>query len=375
MQNGSHRLQQRAMNIRQPAIRRLLSRFALEVGNIALFLLHFPRLEVTLLTGTAGRVIYVGDPDGFMVSLAQALFPDGYEKTSLGRTAVWKLPRQTHDWLREYDLVFNKISRFFPWQPRTTYTFSNVVSVYQILPLDKPFDELLAGGENRRIRKETHRMRRENYECRISHDEADLRYFYDRIYLPTTDRRHGEKALIMPYEAVKDMFQHGFLVCLSLDNQMVAMDLCTLQDGTVHDMIGGVLDGDQHWMEREAGIASYWYVIKTAYDLGAHTVNFKVSIAWISDGVFHFKQRWGCHAAPYPHVNSQLLVHANQLTDTWRTRINEIGFITRQADQFLLVQLDDSSTITIEDRVTLARKNGLAGVRLIRSTGAQSHFA
>lgn len=373
IQSWSHSLDQRVESVRQPALQRLLKRLALETGNVALFLLQFPRLDVTLLTGEAGRIVYVGEADGFMLTLAQNLFPDGYEKISLGRIEVWKLPRQTHHWLNEYDLVLNKVSQFFPWQPRTNYTFANPVSVYQVLPLDKPFDELLAGGENRRLRKETHRMRRENFTCTISHEEADLRYFYERIYLPTAYKRYGEKASVMPYDAVKDLFQQGFLVCLWLDNQVVSMDICTFKDGVVHDMLGGILDGDSCWMERDAGIAAYWYVIKTAYDLGAKLVNFKVSLAWISDGVFHFKQRWGCHVVPYPHMNSMLLVHANQLTDVWRTRLNEIGFITRQAAQCLLVQIDSPNT-TIESVIAEARKNGLDGVQLIRARCSQNFY-
>jgi hypothetical protein len=178
----------------------------------------------------------------------------------------------------------------------------------------------------------------------------------------------------MPYEAVKDLFQQGFLVCLSLDGQVVSMGLCTFKDGVVHAMLAGMLDGASRWRDANAGIATYWHVIKTAYELGAQTVNFMVSAAWISDGVFHFKQRWGSQVIPYPHTNSMLLVHANQLTDGWRTRLNEIGFITRQANQFLLVHIN-SPTTTIERVVAEARKHGLAGVRLISLGRSQNYFA
>jgi regulator of replication initiation timing len=343
------------------------------MGDFTLFFLQFPRLEVTRIASDAGSIIYVGNQDSYMNTLLRVLFPEGYDQTSLERIAVWKLPKETNNWLQNDDLVLTKTSRIFPWHPKTKYSFTNAVSVYQILSLEKPFDELFSGGENKRLRHQIQRMLRENYQYRISHDEADLHYFYDQIYVPTAHKRHGERAIIMSYDAIKELFQNGFLVCLSLDNQIVSIDLCVLKDSMVHDLLGGVLDGDEKWMERAVGIAAYYYVIKTANDLGAKSVNFLASFACVSDGIFQVKQRWGSRVHPFPHVNSTLRIHANQITDLWRTRVNEIGFITSHEERFLRVYLD-SPDLLIEDGVRLARKNGLDGIQVVDEKGRQNYF-
>ncbi len=356
-----------------------LASFTLITGT---FWLHFPRLEAVRICDEQCSLIYVGKDDDEndgtdKLDILQALFPKGYRETDLGRVAVWKLADYSQQWLQENDLVVSRVSRFFPWQIPANYAFDNPLRVNQIVRLNNinSIEDFMSSLDNKKYRQYVHQMLDEHYTTRFTHSLDDLQYFYQHMYLPTTQLRHGKFAVVAPFEALKKVMDRGgVLMMLELEGQEVGGALCLLtRQGDFQGEFLGYLDGSEALVKRHVGLALYWYSIKYAIEQHASAFNFMASVAWVSNGVFFYKQRWGAKVSPEPYVGEKILVRANTLSPFWREHLNQVGFITEADEGFLRVYLDLEEAAS-ESAYECAVKNGLVGIQVVRSGQHQNYL-
>ncbi len=374
--NRAEWLDELANEMQHPALRRAVQGSARKLGDIGHFLIQLPRLDVVRVTGEPGSVIYVGDADTYKLSLLKALFNNQYEEEFLGRVALWKLPARTHQWLTQTDLVIIRVSRFYPWRIRTTYAFNNALRVYQMVPLDKAPEEMLAGSSRKRLREHVNRINRANITTRPSRSDKDLEFFYHRMYAPTMLTRHTERAVVAPYAALERVYKTGFLWFLVLDGQDVAASLCYMsRDGRLFTgAYLGYLDGKTERLKQDLGVALYWHSMLKAREQGATTMNIMESVAWVTNGVYSHKQKWGARPHPDPYNHQQLLFRANHLCDAWRVQLNNIGFLTCENGNYMRVYVDESETSAgtlAEDAV----RHGLDGIQIVTANGRTNIFA
>lgn len=353
-------------HIRNTTLRQVIRTTAITTANICKFIQQFPRLDAAKVVGSMGSVICVGEKDEFTVGVLETLFPEGYEETDLGRIPLWNLSNLTQDWLKDVDLVVYRVSQFFPWRIPAAYSFSCPLRVWQVLPLDKPIEELLAGSNSskRSLRTKVNRTLKQNFTYKISHSPKDLDRFYHQMLVPTTQQRHQHRAIIEPYSYYEEMFKSSFLMFLSLDGEEVAATLCSAKNGVFHYKCIGNPDGNVELMKHDVNTAMYWYMIQHAFDLGMQQMNFEGSFAWVTDGVFKYKRRWGAEVHSDPGEHDQLLFRAQNLSAEWREHLNTIGFIACGGDKYLRIFID-RITPSIERPVEAAMKEGLDGIQVV----------
>jgi Acetyltransferase (GNAT) domain len=362
--NRCHDLVDNVDTIQNPTLRAFVQSTATRTADACQLFTQFPRMDAIRAEGSLGHVIYVGENDTFKVLLLETLFPDGYSETDLGRVSLLKLADLTQNWLQENDLVVCRVSNFFPWRIPATYAFSNPMWIEQVLRLSKTADELLEGSHMRYLRREVRRVQKHNIQVRFSHSPEDLELFYHRMYVPTAQQRHQKRAIIMPYHYYEDLFRVGFILFLSLDGQDIAANFCKIKDGTFYFSSMGLMDGNQEWLKYEVNVALYWYGIQHAFEVGVQNANLGTSRAWVHDGVFQFKSQWYPGIHPVHYHRDQLLVRANNLSPEWQERLNQIGFITCDGNQYLRVFIDCARPSMDEARAQAA-KNGLDGIQII----------
>lgn len=136
------------------------------------------------------------------------------------------------------------------------------------------------------------------FQMRISRDEADLRHFYQRMYLPHIAQQFDDAAVIDPYEQQAEILARGFLLIANDGEQDVAATLCHIKGDTMHYSRAGVLDGDRLHIQRGVQSALYVQMILHAKQEGLRALNLGMSYPLYEDGVFKHKRSWGAHVTP-----------------------------------------------------------------------------
>ncbi|MEV7012370.1 GNAT family N-acetyltransferase [Streptosporangium sp. NPDC051022] len=145
-------------------------------------------------------------------------------------------------------------------------------------------------------RRQFARLRREHgWTCEIGTRVDDLRFFYDRMHLPTMATRHGEETRSTDWDiALRALFRRGMVLFVREGGRRVAGVLCRLEDDgrTLRMRLLGVLDGDEAHYRSGAVKAVYYLTMEWAAGNGVTRIDFSGGDPFPGKGVFQFKRRF-----------------------------------------------------------------------------------
>jgi hypothetical protein len=196
-------------------------------------------------------------------------------------------------------------------------------------------------------------VRKYGYWFDVSHEPADFQHFYDRMYLPTMDNRHGDEAPLLDISKAYSLFRNGFLSRVLQGTDWVAAGLCEQRKGAVRFCELGVLDADEELIGKGVMGAIYVGAIRAAHELPCRRLNMTTSSPFLTDGLFQHKRRWG----------TDLSLPVNEPHRTW-VRVERY---TPAIHQFLV----ENPVITVD------RRGKLHGILSLESlddwTAAEAH--
>lgn len=150
----------------------------------------------------------------------------------------------------------------------------------------------VSGNERRQFAK---LRRKYGWAADIGAGEDDLRFFYERMHLPTMALRHGGAARSTDWAVAQHaLFRHGFLLFVNEGGKRVAGVLCRLEDSgrTMRMRLLGVLDGDETHYRSGAVKAVYYLAMEWAAGSGVSQIDFSGAEPFPGKGVFQFKRRF-----------------------------------------------------------------------------------
>ncbi len=163
------------------------------------------------------------------------------------------------------------------------------------MPVEPDLDATLAriaGDERRQFRK----LRRgRDWSLEIGGEVDDLRFFYERIHLPTMASRHGAAARSADWPTARwSLFRRGVLLFVTESGKRVAGALCRIDDGgaTLRMRLLGVLDGDASHYRSGAMKAVYYLTVEWAVRHGVRLLDFAGQDPFPAQGIFQFKRRF-----------------------------------------------------------------------------------
>ena len=127
-----------------------------------------------------------------------------------------------------------------------------------------------------------------------------IRDFYASMYLPTIQSRHGDSALIAPFEDVEKALDAGHceLLQISKDGQAIGGVLILTDHSPPRLWLCGVRDAKpDHW---KAGALAGVYLFSSQHlaKSGATTMALGGTRAFLSDGILFYKSKWGAMFKP-----------------------------------------------------------------------------
>lgn len=223
------------------------------------------------------------------------LFEDGNVTIEERNTCPsWQYPQKMLCAAEDVDLVLVEHSTLQRWEPpygEWVTTAPRVRMVFEFQP----------GETWGQVEHRLHQMawniklvKRAGYSFEISHEEADLAFFYDRMYSPYIHLRHKEMCVIEKPSTLKRKFDQGFLafVCDTQGNR-VAGELCKVHGDVCFGVVNGILDGDEQWLEKRALCAMYYFTIRWCYEHQYRRYDMGPCFPFENDGIYVHKKRWG----------------------------------------------------------------------------------
>lgn len=357
----------------------IIHKMARVTGDFCWLLRDFPRMSAYRISQADLAVIFVGGRQG-LTEIRALLFPDSQAASEeLGRYKLWRLGRQTQCWMETgASLVVCETSRFFKTMI-AQIDISVPKWIGQFVEMPESLETMLAGTARRDIRKRIHKARKAGFQCNgLTRSKKDFDYFYEQMYLPFVNVRHGERALVTPYEdQLKRWFQRGGLVPVTRGSLPIAGGITYAANGICHLIEAGVSTDDSQLLGQEINAFLYLSVMKWAHSVGIRSCDMGGSYAYRHNGSFSFKREWGARVVRRRRIYPVWHFLARDIPATLRNRLNELGFITEIEGKFWGVWIDVENEQLDEQGIRIKlmemKKAGLSGLAVI-SFGKQELF-
>lgn len=354
-----------------PAAQNIAQGIARYVGDVSWLLRDFPRLSAYKLVGEDWTIVFVGGDIGLR-EICHLFFEEEVDRQELGRIALWKLSAQTQQWLAEaVDLVVCELSRIHPRPPRAALTFAIPIWIQQILTIPESLESLISGKKFATERHRLNKAKRDGFSCRFSQSEADFHDFYYHMYWPYVRARHGDLALIPPYQGHwRWIDRGGGLVLVTQHNKPVAGALCYVANDTCFDIDRGVWEADSQLLKQGIETIITWYAINWARDQGAKIYDMgALPHAWRSDGAFKAKRRWGARVVRRKRIYGVWTFLARNLSRSPQDYLNKLGLITEVDGKFCSVLINSDTALIegtdIHNELLAAKEEGLSGLAIV----------
>ena len=185
-----------------------------------------------------------------------------------------------------------------------------------------PGSEAVRKQISRRERWEFDRNnRRRRWEFREDNSERALRFFYDRMHVPTMRVRHAEDTRTEKFTVARDLIlRRGRLMFVVDGGQPVAGVLCHERGGVITTRLLGVLDGSAEHYDLGAFKAVYHLLLGWAAERGYAAVDFFGTEAFLAKGIFQWKRKFGPKVVVPPNHFSTKRLYLAIRRDTERVR-------------------------------------------------------
>ena len=154
-------------------------------------------------------------------------------------------------------------------------------------------------------------IRRNAYRCLPTNDRASLEKFYDSFYVPFVNHKHAADSVVSPRKHVVKRGRQGALLHVLRGDEIVAAGV-VYPEGDVLFFLWMGLPPQYIDAPPEAAISAlYFFGIRYAFDHGYKVVDFTGNRAFLDDGAFRFKRKWGARVEDTFSPGSILLKPGN----------------------------------------------------------------
>ena len=155
------------------------------------------------------------------------------------------------------------------------------------------WDEVVARFRHTARNNDLRLIRRNDYKCSPTRSQAAIASFYDEMYLPFIRSRHDADAVTEPRRNVLRRAASGWLLRVQANGETIVAGVVYPDDGVLYFLWMGVAPAHLAAVPEGAISALYYFGIRHAFDEGMAAVDFTGTRAFLDDGPYRFKRKWG----------------------------------------------------------------------------------
>ena len=269
---------------------------------------------------TASSMAYIGNLEN-TAWLERSLFQN-YQLNQVRKIPFWQCRREIRRYVEEKVVTvvdINRIpARFLPPGGFPSYPW-----IRQVVTLDSREYR----GRQRPTMSEFRRlMRKYSYTVGITSEAEDIRFFYDKLYLPFVEYRFESMAHPRSFPEISKAVRKGFILQIFHKNQWIAGDIIRVGSDEIQGIASGLLPDYNKASRRTARTVMYPVLFEWATSKGYGRINLLRSRANLEDGVFASKKHRGAIAEvdSWPHTEIRFYIPAGtDLPELWKTQLVE----------------------------------------------------
>lgn len=275
------------------------------------------RFSVYILSGkgnnteTTIKMLYI--TSGKVLSYFTArIYEEAPVPIFIKKAYIWQLKRILNEQSTAVDLTLIDMHKFVPFFLKVKNAFLVPSSVGWTLNINKPTQEIINGFRKNTKVTDLRRIRKFKYSYDVLSDLESLNFFYEKMHIPYMKKRHQEEAVINNLVFYKKILKSGELLFVKLNGEYIAAALCR-KNGERYCLFRlGVLNGDEDFVKKGALAALYYFVILRAKEKNMKTIDFTNSRPFLSDGLLHYKRKWGTRVCQDTTIERSLYLIVNR---------------------------------------------------------------
>jgi hypothetical protein len=165
--------------------------------------------------------------------------------------------------------------------------------VNMVIELPERWDDVVANFRRTARKHDLRLIRRNGYRCELADSAEAIETFYDEMYVPFVTRRHAAESVIASRRHVIKRAMQGKLLHVLRGNEIVAAGVIYPEGDIMFSLWMGVPETGLDLPPEACISALYFFGIRYAFDNGYKYFDFTGTRAFLKDGAFQFKRRWG----------------------------------------------------------------------------------
>lgn len=319
--------------------------FFTRYGLFGLTCLGLRRIPVALLrgptnpSGRTGTLLVAGD-DPWVGYLPSRFFVGNPQRERIGNVSAWDLPALLNRLSPSADLTIVRADRLSAQKFLVNDYLSVPEWIGMRLAVPKDLDGLVHG--NRSIREDMRLVRRHNLQPLATEGDERFHEFYDSMYLPFSQARHGAMAFVKSQPDLRRRLRTGGILWVIRDNHPLAGMLFERENDTLILHALGMATGELPLNKRGIMAALYYYSIAHACQLRCAEVDFRGTRPSLHDGLLRYKRKWGCILYDRTDTYYDLLIRWNGVNSVVKDFLSYTGLIFRDKGRLSAIHADEA---------------------------------
>jgi len=225
--------------------------------------------------------------------LMNILFLEKPKHKKIGKIRIWNINKEIKKFFHKINGVFIETNTFFTGYFEKKGFIIIPESISTTLDISHPFSDIYKNF-SKSGKEDIRKVKKYGYTYEITEELEKLKLFYNEMYMPYITQRHEKTAIYTNFHALRLLFEkNGRLMLIKQKNEYVSGALFSIEKEKATATYLGIKKGKSNLLKKGLTAASYYFFIKWAKKHGIKILDFGTSKAFVNDGLFRYKKKWG----------------------------------------------------------------------------------
>jgi len=238
------------------------------------------------------KILYLSNEELYPY-LMNILFSEEPKHKKIDKIKIWNIDKKIKEKYNKIDAVFIESNTFYAGYFEKQGFIIIPESISMTLDISEPFERIYKKF-SKSAKEDIRKVKKYGYAYEITQSLEKLKLFYHKMYLPYISQRHKKIAIHTNFHAIRTSFEkNGKLMLIKQKNEYISGAVFSIKKEKAIASYLGIKKGKNEFLKKGLTAASYYFFIKWAKENGIKILDFGTSKAFLNDGLFRYKKKWG----------------------------------------------------------------------------------